>query len=63
MKTLPDCPSCSAADTLKAVSRDAQTDVTLAECSCCSKVCRVDARGRVLRYVERDVSGVVIDGP
>ena len=55
--TLPDCPHCHAAETLTAISQEA--GVTLAECSCCSKMCRVDVWGDVVRYVEKGV----ISGP
>ena len=65
---LPDCPHCSASATLEAVAPPDARGNTLCQCACCSKPCRVDARGQAVRLVEqesakRDLNGVVIDGP
>lgn len=55
--TLPDCPRCDAAGTLKPVRSDYKGDVW-AECSCCAKECLVKD-GRVVYPVlsKTDISG------
>lgn len=61
---LPDCPHCSAANTLTVVWTEMGS--RYCECSSCSKQCYVDEKNRahiVERHVERDVSGPLIDGP
>jgi hypothetical protein len=46
---LPDCPACHAAETLEAVAPADARGLRLCECSCCSKICRVDAAGEVVK--------------
>lgn len=62
--TLPECPFCDADNTLTPVASDGK-GVIVAECSCCSRRCRVNAEGVIVWpvKVETDVSGNLIDGP
>jgi len=62
MPSLCDCPHCDADDTLSVVALEGS--VRRCVCSCCGKVCRVNALGAVV-WPERqtDVGGQVIDGP
>ena len=53
--TLPDCAWCSAADTLTEI---VGLEARLYECSCCTKLTRVDAKNRPHREPRQtDVSG------
>ena len=54
---LPDCPHCSAADTLSVEWTEMGTQHCV--CSCCAKPCRVDDKGHVHKAEPRqtDVSG------
>lgn len=45
--TLPDCPSCDAAQTLEAIRSDTR-GAKWCLCSCCGKTCLVDANGVVV---------------
>jgi len=59
--SLPDCESCSADDTLSVVALEGS--VRRCVCSCCGKVCRVNANGAVVWEARQtDVGGQVIDG-
>lgn len=58
----PDCPWCSAAHTLEATWSEMGTQYYT--CSCCGKASWLDERTPIAqRVTERDVNGVVIDGP
>lgn len=48
---LPDCPWCDSANTLKVDWSEMGTD--FCRCSCCSKRCRVDNKGRVHKVESR----------
>jgi hypothetical protein len=37
-------------------------NVRLCVCTVCAKECRVNSRGRVVKTVEQDIAGVLIDG-
>lgn len=56
-QTLPECPSCSSPDGLKA--EWTEMGVQFCTCECCGKDCRVDHNGRVYRAEPRrtDLSG------
>ena len=57
-----DCPHCSAANTLTKV-RVEPNGVLVCLCSCCAKLCRVNAEGAVIHTPDkRDVNGTVMDG-
>lgn len=59
MTGLPDCPNCDSAWTLE-VAREEPHGVRVCLCTVCAKECRVNAHGRILPDIERDISGNVI---
>lgn len=62
MAPLPDCPHCDGADTLEPMEVESR-GVVVAQCSCCSKRCRINADGEIVHRADvRDVSGVVMEG-
>jgi len=63
MKTLPQCPSCDAVDTLS-IERIDPHGVKVCTCSCCAKRCYVAAGGAIVHVESRvDISGVTMTDP
>ena len=56
---LPDCPSCSAADTLRTVQHVRRDH--LAECSCCARLCRITEAGAEPLPSRVDLSGLAMN--
>jgi hypothetical protein len=60
---LPDCPHCRS-DALEPLATPDARGTTLCECSCCSRMCRVDAAGDVIhKPAVFDVNGVEATDP
>ena len=61
---MTDCPKCDAAGTLEEAGRLSPTGaIRYVYCTCCGQVSVIDADGRPVPNVEKDVTGRVIDGP